>query len=112
MTIHWVTPYDTPYPGGLPMYWRDEQSSLPAAVEAYLNDQTGGKHCSAEDIEMVRLYLKQWINAPCWSWNIYAPDEESLADLEALRRDIEQVKTADQIQDWLMRGLDLGIDPL
>jgi hypothetical protein len=111
MTIYWITPYDTPYPHGLPLFWRHEVGSLPAAVEAYLADRTGGAPCTPDQIELVRLYLAQWINAPCWT-ETCAPDEEMAADLQALRRDAETLATADGIHDWLMRALDLGLDPL
>jgi hypothetical protein len=82
------------------------RSVLPAAVQAYFIDQTGGAVISKGDLDLVRLYLQQWIEAPCWTC---APD--MAAELAALRRDVMIIETADGMHDWLMRALDLGIDP-
>lgn len=99
-----------------PLYWRNEQSGVLAhAINAYLSDQTGGAPCTTDDVRAVCEYLQQWINAPCWTQSAQECDagySELTAELVQLRADVVKLKTSDEIHLWLMRALDLGIDPL
>jgi len=103
-------------PFGLPFYWRDEASGeLARAVMAYLDNQTVGGRITEEQITLVREYLAHWANAPCWDHREIATLEQvndAFPELGELRRTVSDLKTADQIHDWLMLALDIGMDPL
>ena len=109
-TLHWHTPLGSKHTPaqGIPMYWRYEVTVLPVAVEAYLNNRLHGTLVSQDQIDLIRLYLTQWIDAPAWD---YVPSQP-LDDLAELRRSVREIKTADDIDRWTFRALDLGIDPL
>lgn len=54
------------------------------------------------EIADMRAYLRQWIEADCWSSPV-------LADL---RLAISRLVTREAIDEWLDDALDEGIDPL
>ena len=86
-----------------PHYWMHETSGvLRPAVEAYLNRQP----MTAMQIGVMRAYLRQWIKSPVW--DIPGPDE----DLAKLRRDVETIRSREDIDAWIEAGLEIGHDPL
>jgi hypothetical protein len=101
---------------GLPLFWRNETSGrLAIAIHSYLKDQTRGEPISREDFDLVREYIEQWVFAPCWTEvvrTVGSGNPDLTAELVQLRADVRTLKTADEIHVWLMRALDLGIDPL
>ncbi len=97
------------YPHGLPLYWRDKQSgALPAAVKAFLDNQTVGGEISAEQITLVREYIDHYVNAPCWT----AWESGPFHELNLLRDRVDGLLTPDAIHQWLMDALEIGMDPL
>ncbi len=79
-----------------PGFWMHETSGvLRPAVEAYLN----GDELTVGHIAALRAYLRQWIAGP-------------FADVEDLRRDIDNLTGRREIDNWLDRALARGIDPL
>jgi hypothetical protein len=88
-------------PLGLPLYWRNEQSGeLRAAVMAYLNQQN---QLTEEQFRLVRAYLRYWVFAPCW--------HDCGGQLAELRESVEAIHRAEEITPWLLKALDLCIDP-
>lgn len=84
----------------MPGYWMDETSGvLRPAIEAYLADS----EMTAEQIAAMRAYLRQWINAPEWRGG---------GVLAGLRISVDVLENRDQIEDWLDRANEIGIDPL
>ena len=82
-----------------PGYWMDQASGvLRPAIEAYL---TGGD-MTRQQVALLRVYLRQWINAPVW----FGPTVMSL------RRTVDDLHDRRSIDRWLDRALDAGIDPL
>jgi hypothetical protein len=82
-----------------PGYWMNEETGvLRPAIEAYLRDEP----MTGEQIAAMRLYLRQWINAPVWSGPEIGP----------LRRAIDGLTTKDAIGQWLNDADDAGMDPL
>lgn len=87
-----------------PGYWINETSGLlRPAVEAYLS----GSEMTPGQIATMRAYLRQWINAPVWDLNPYGSDA-----LDGLRDGIDSLHSRAQIETWLDKALDVGIDPL
>lgn len=83
----------------VPGYWMHETSGvLQPAVTAYLE----ARPLSDEHIALLRAYLRQWIEAPCWSG-------DSIAEL---RGRIDSLTTREPIVRWIDDAVDLGIDPL
>jgi hypothetical protein len=88
-----------------PFYWKYEQTGMLAlAVKAYLDRRHSGAPLTGSDIALLRQYLAQWINAPCW----LGPS----AKLDFLREVVNTLDSSDKISAWLNAALDIGIDPL
>lgn len=83
-----------------PGYWMNETSGvLRPAVEAYLRG-----HAMTEDqIAALRTYLRQWITRGAW-----APTD----GLALLRAGVDELRSRQDISEWLEIALDEGIDPL
>jgi hypothetical protein len=82
-----------------PGYWMHETSGvLRPAVHAYLYRRP----MSDDQINAMRAYLRQWINAPTWQG----------PDIDSLRADVEGLTTRAAISSWLRRAEHAGIDPL
>lgn len=78
-------------------YWKNETSGvLRPAVEAYL----AGSDLTAEQIGALRAYLRQWVNCPLFE------------GVDGLRDGIASLTNRKQIERWLERAEELGIDPL
>jgi hypothetical protein len=83
-----------------PGYWRYETSGVLApAVEAYIK----GEALTHGQVMLMKMYLRQWIMAPCWRGD---------AELEDLRWSVELIQTQQDIRNWLWRAMDEGHDPL
>lgn len=91
---------------GVPLYWMNEQSGvLVAAVKAYFAhgaEPDTYPPPNAEQLALVIDYCRYVIYAPCWHGK----------DVKGLRKDIQQVTTLAELHAWIMRCLDIGIDPL
>jgi hypothetical protein len=55
-----------------------------------------------EHIAAMRAYLRQWIAAPGFQGQ----------EVEALRHSVHRLYTRTEIEHWLDRAMDAGIDPL
>ena len=89
-----------------PKFWRFETSGvLKPAVEAYLE----GKPPSISEITSLRAYLRQWIFSPVWDENPYVGAGN---ELQGLRDAIDSLTNRAQIETWLRKASDIGIDPL
>lgn len=94
-------------PHQLPLHWQDEQTGiLPAAVKAYFAHSLDKKKpFQGAQFALVRNYLRYYINAPCWQQG-----EER--QIDALRASVQGLKTPEEMNAWINRCLDCGIDPL
>jgi len=63
-----------------------------------------------EQFGLVREYGEYYIHAPCWDWNPHLT-EEGKQELAQVRASIKTVKTEQELEDWTIACLDLGIDP-
>jgi hypothetical protein len=82
-----------------PGFWMYKQGGeLQPAIVAYLNQRP----LTLRQIELIRLYLKQWIEAPIWFGDL----------IEELRRDVDRIQFSIDIRDWLRKADEAGIDPL
>jgi hypothetical protein len=91
-----VLPPDDPR---APKYWMHETSGvLKPVIEAYLN----GEELNVQQISLLRAYLRQWIDSPCWRG----------PKIDPLRRQVRNLQTRDDIDHWLEQALEEGIDPL
>jgi len=105
---------------GLPLNWRDEVTGvLPAAVKAYLDNRIDGTQLDEIQLEIVRVFMEHYINAPCWDHMLTEVSEETLQEiagerlaLVGLRLDVAFLKTPEAMAMWIGRCLDIGIDPL
>lgn len=82
---------------GAPGFWFHETSGvLRPAVEDYLF----GRDLSAEQIALLRAYLRQWIETPVWR------------RAHELRRRIDSLVDRAAIDRWIADAVKLGLDPL
>lgn len=115
-------------PLGLPLRWQDDVSGeLPAAVRAFTDYQCW---VLAPELRLPPVppptpdqwtllvdWLIHFICAPCWSENarrsVEAGDEDLANQLIQLRLDLveDRVTTPAELDAWLSRCVDLGIDP-
>ena len=97
------------YPQGLPLYWRDEESGqLAKAVNAYLDNRLHGTTVTDEQIGLVRDYFVHYIDAPCWD----SDDPDIQAYLQNLRTSARELDSATKISEWIVKALDICLDPL
>jgi hypothetical protein len=95
-------------PWGTPLYWRNEQTVLPAAMLAYINHAAFPKQYptpSAEQLALVIGFLRYFIDAPCWV------DPASLW-LPRLRNQAKQMRSVEDVNRWINQCLKFGLDPL
>lgn len=88
-----------------PGYWMHETSgALRPAIEAYLAQaiDPAAPAMTAAQIAAMRAYLRQWINAPAWRGPM----------IDVLRTQVGELTSFAEIDRWLNRAMDEGIDPL
>lgn len=84
---------------GVPGYWMNETGGeLRPAIEAYLEHRP----MTDRQLALLRLYLRQWIMAPSWQGRM----------IDVLRTQVNEITTRADIDRWLDRALEEGIDPL
>jgi hypothetical protein len=71
---------------------------LEPVVKAYLTKEK----MNSDQISLMRMYLCQWINASVWAG----------PEIDELRALADSISTVKDIDAWLLRALDSGIDPL
>jgi hypothetical protein len=82
-----------------PKFWMNESTGILApVVEAYLV----GDALTAEQVHLMRVYLRQWIDSPVWKGDA----------IEKLRATVEHISNKTDITNWLDAAMDEGIDPL
>ena len=106
------------YPSGLFLSYHSEQwqgdikDDLVKAIKNYFSFKVDGKpELSEYEKELLLEYLVYHINAPCWEWaNIN--NWEGICKLENLRKQADEIKSIDQIGDYIFDCLEIGLDPL
>jgi len=73
-------------------------TELKPAIVAYLEQRP----LTLRQIEVIRLYLKQWIDGD------WAP----MPELDDLREGVAMIDTEKKLEAWLAAAADLTIDPL
>jgi hypothetical protein len=92
-------------PFGTPLYWGDEQSGvLKEAIRAFYDSSLHKKPLAQEHLELVRHYLAYVIHAPCWL------DDSGV--LAQLRREVNGLTSVEEMNAWLNKCLEIGVDPL
>ena len=74
-------------------------------MEAAVYNFLSGDKLQPKNLERLKVYCSQWINASCW-------EAENRLALERLREQILEVTNKKELDAWLDRALELGIDPL
>lgn len=99
MPTFYVQPYNTP------LNWQNEQSgNLAEAVKAYFAHMTGeDTRFQGMQFALVRDYLRYYINAPCW--------QSEGNEIDELRKSVTGLKTPEEMREWIMKCVHLGIDP-
>ena len=91
-----------------PLYWMHETSGfLEPAIVAYLHREP----LDEMQISILRAYLRQWIDATVWNDNPFAANSDQQT-IDELRAAVKHLATREDIEGWLHRALEIGIDPL
>ena len=89
-----------------PKYWMHEiGGKLAPAMHRYLK----GEPAERDDVNLIRAYLRQWIDSPVWDGGI---ESETQTALDELRRKVRELRSSLEIDMWLSDAMDLNIDPL
>ena len=92
------------YPDGGPLYWMwEETGALKEAVAAYLERQ--------EVTPLFLDYLNYWIDAPVWKRNPQFNAADRL-ELQTLIDRSKELKTAEDVNNWMHDAVEFGIDLL
>lgn len=103
MTERTLLPPDHPQ---APKYWMYEiGGKLRPAMKRYLSDETS----EPGDVDLIRAYLRQWIDSPVWN---DGADDETRSDLARLRAEVATLRSNGDITRWVEDAVDMGIDPL
>lgn len=104
--VRFVMPNFYVEPWGLPLNWRAEVSGvLPAAMWAYISHVADPKEPapSEEQLEAIVVYIRYFIQAPCWRGG---------EELAALRAEAAQLaSTVEAIRRWNWQAMKIGLDP-
>lgn len=95
---------------GTPLNWRDDVTGrMESAVMAYLK-QTPDE----EQLKLVIAYIKHHIHAPCWLEKspFGEVDEEMAEEIRALRKRSLQLKTLEDVNEYISAALHSALDPL
>jgi hypothetical protein len=79
--------------------------ALVPAMKRYLAEEA----LEPGDIELIRVYLIQWIYSPVWG---YGCDDEMRIYLNRLRDAVLTLRTREAIHLWINGAVDIGLDPL
>lgn len=95
---------------GMPLNWQNCATfGMQQAVMAYLNQRPSG-----EELQLVIAYIKHHIHAPCWLEQspFGEVDEEMAASIRALRERSLQLKTVEDVNEYINAALAVALDPL
>jgi hypothetical protein len=93
-----------------PYYWQEDQTGVLRRAIDYYNRQMCGNPPSLdpkyhqEQIEVMVKYFDNYLMAPCW--------KNMGRQLFDLRKQLWQIETISQLNQFYRLALDLGIDPL
>jgi hypothetical protein len=91
-----------------PNYWMYETGGwLAPAIRRYLD----GDALSVDDLTLIRVYLRQWIDSPVWDRNP-ALGESGRGELATLRSLARSLTDRESIAGWLALAEEFGVDPL
>jgi hypothetical protein len=92
--------------GAGPRGWREETTGrLAAAIRSYKD----GAELSEREVSWIRVYLRQWIEAPIWDCEPgFRSGSTRLAEL---RKGIGRLKSAVEIRVWLNLAQENGMNP-
>lgn len=81
---------------------------LGSAVQQFLTDPL---KCTLTELSTLRAYFRLWINARVWDMSP-SHDSESRAELASLRAQCDGITNLADMQAWLEKATELGMDPL
>ena len=93
--------------GSPPKYWQDAIGRLPGAMTRYLRHEP----LLDGDVELIRGYLRQWVESPVWEQNPYMTTEGAIG-LATLRAMVLGASTIGQLERSIAMALEMGMDPL
>lgn len=95
---------------GMPLNWKDDiTNQMQPAVLAFLDAEA-----SPEELRLVIIYIQHHIHAPCWleTYPFDEIDDECQEALQKLRERSLELKTQEDVNQYIHDCLEWGIDPL
>lgn len=100
-----LIPPDSPL---APKYWMHESSGALKGPVTRLINNAG---LSADDILVIRAYLRQWIDSPVWDESP-GSNYDSRRALADMRSRVRRITSRREIDEWIALAVDQGMDPL
>ena len=63
------------------------------------------------EIGLLRAYFRQWVDSPVWDQNPHQ-DAARAGELSALRASAVAIETQKDLEQWVARSVEFGMDPL
>lgn len=102
--------HDVGFLEGMPLNWEDEVSGrLRAIVLAYLEQKI-----EPSALHILIAYVQHHIHAPCWlekSPFSEGVDEETATEIQALRAVSLNLKTVEDVNNYVDRAMEIALDP-
>lgn len=101
---------DREFAKGTPLNWRDDVTGqMGAAVMAYLNQKL-----TDEQLNLVISYVQYHIHAPCFLEQspFGEMDEEMASEIKLLRKRSLELKTIEDINEYINQAMNIALDPL
>ena len=68
-----------------------------------------GESLTLREIGLLRAYFRQWVDSPLWDQTRRTPRAE---ELSALRASAVAIETQKDLEQWVARAVEFGMDPL
>lgn len=96
---------------GSPLRWQYHRSKELREAVFVLTNHWSAPHKNpapnSQEIARIREYLIYFVNAPCWLLS-----NLPIAQFDALKITVANIKAVEDINHWINRCWDIGLDPL
>ena len=70
-----------------------------------------GESLTLREIGLLRAYFRQWVDSLVWDQNPHQ-DPARAEELSALRASAVAIETQKDLEQWVARAVEFGMDPL
>jgi hypothetical protein len=96
---------------GTPLRWQNHNNKELSEAVFILTNYWSAPHKNpapnSQEIALIQNYLIYFVNAPCWLLS-----NLPITEFTQLKITVAFIKTVEDIDDWIDRCWDIGLDPL